>query len=76
MHQIAIKERIENWQFARCRCGLVLAHSDSSGKTYWLRAGKPARRISDDAALAHAMEGRCRVNNRPVRSDGRAPASA
>jgi hypothetical protein len=62
MHRIAIKERIEHWRFARCKCGLVFAQSPS-GKVYWLHDRRPTRLIGGEAALTEAMTTHCQVHD-------------
>lgn len=62
MHRVAIKETIEGWQFARCKCGMILACS-ARGKVYWLRAKRPAKPLRNKAEYDEALVSRCRVHD-------------
>jgi len=52
LHKIAIKERLEDWVFSRCRCGFTVAEAPS-GAVYWLKARRSALRLpSNDLTKA------------------------
>jgi len=80
MHKVWVRERIEDWEFARCRCGFVMA-TTPAGKVWWLLAGRPAKLITSPSNQKFAMLTRCRLNpierkRQAVAPVDRAPASA
>jgi len=66
-HHPAGLENVEGWRFRRCRCGFVLALSESE-RVWWVRANSSVLEINSPDMLFAALSTECRYYRSPARS--------
>jgi hypothetical protein len=68
-HHPGTAESVEGWRFRRCRCGFVLALSET-GRVWWVRANSSVVEISSPDVLFAALSTDCRYYRGPARLTG------